>query len=919
MAKRPPDPLARFHPLIARWFAKSVGTPTDVQGAAWPRIAAGEHVLVTAPTGSGKTLTAFLWALDRLLGGHWAAGKVSVLYVSPLRALNNDIHRNLLTPLRELRAVFDAANEPFPEVHVHTRSGDTPPAARRRMVRRPPEVLITTPESLNILLSSAGGRSVLGGLETVILDEIHAVVGNKRGTHLVTAVERLVRLSGEFQRIALSATVRPLETVAEFVGGFRPRGDPARPEYEPRPVAIVRAGAGKRYDVRVRLPEAAAQLAEGESVWEPIAAEVGRIIEHNRSTLLFANSRRLVEKLTLLINAGRDEPAAYAHHGSLSRQIRHEVERRLKAGELKAIVATSSLEMGIDIGALDEVVLIQSPFSISAAIQRVGRAGHRVGEVSRAELFPSHARDYLDAAVVVRGILDQDIEAVRPLRCPLDVLAQMIVSMTTAEPWRIDELYAAVRTSTPYHGLSREQFDLVLEMLAGRYEDVRIRELTTRVSIDRLDGTVAARRGAVQALYTSGGVIPDRGYFTLRHLATGARIGELDEEFVWEATAGQTFSLGTQHWQIQRITHNDVLVLPGSGTRSAPPFWIGEVIGRDWHFSQRVAEFLETADAGLDDPAFREGLLDEHGMDPAAADRLLELLAAQKAATGCGLPHRHHVVVEHVRTGPDGAPVNQVVIHTLWGGHVNRPFAMALDAAWEQRHGVRLEVYPADDCVVVMAPDAPDAAELMSLVTPENVEPLLRGRLEGSGFFGARFRECAGRALLVTRGGVGRRMPLWVNRLRSQKLLDAVMRFEDFPILLEAWRTCLQDEFEMDALRQVLGELQSGRIAWSQARSETPSPLARTVSWEQVNKYMYMTDELRGAGTSKLRDDLLRDAVFTPGLRPRVDRSVVEQFERKRRRLAPGYAPPTARDLLDWLVERLAIPAEEWEALLAAV
>jgi ATP-dependent Lhr-like helicase len=913
------DILGQFHPLVARWFGEQVGEPTDMQARAWPEIAAGRHVLVTAPTGSGKTLAAFLWAIDRLLGGHWAGGRTCVLYVSPLKALNNDIRRNLLVPLRELGEVFRRAGEAMPEVQVLTRSGDTPQADRRRMLRRPPEVLITTPESLNILLSSPGGRGVLTGLATVILDEIHAVIGTKRGTHLMTAVERLVRLSGEFQRIALSATVRPLETVAEFVGGFRAEGEAAHPRYVPRQVCLVQSPAQKRYDVRVRCPDEAARLGEGEDVWGPMAAAFRGIIERNRSTLLFANSRRLVEKLTLLINAGQPRAVAYAHHGSLSREIRHEVERKLKAGELRAIVATNSLEMGIDIGSLDEVVLVQSPFSVSSAIQRVGRAGHQVGEVSRAELFPSHAMDFVKAAVLARAILEQDIEAVRPVQGPLDVLAQVIVSMTAAEVWDIDELYAHLRTSGPYQRLGRAQFDLVLEMLAGRYASARIRELKARVSIDRLDNTVAARPGALQALYTSGGVIPDRGYFALRHHQTNARIGELDEEFVWEATVGQTFALGTQHWQIQRITHNDVLVWPGTGRMAAPPFWRGEDLGRDWHFSRRVGEFLEYANQHLEDRDFPGRLRREYCMDALAAERLLAFLRRQKAATNCDLPHRHLVVVEIAETLAGGAPGSQVVLHTLWGGCVNRPLAMALDAAWEQRYGHRLEVYPTDDCIVLLPGRDVAAAEVMSLVSPATVEPLLRRRLEGSGFFGARFREAAGRALLITRGGLNRRLPLWLNRLRSQKLLQTVMGFEDFPILLEAWRTCLQDELDLDALRQVLEELASGAIGWVEARGELPSPLAEAVSWGQINKYVYMTDEPGAAGPSQLRGDLLREVVFTPGLRPAVPRPIVEQFELKRQRLSPGYAPQTARDLLDWAKERLALPEGEWRRLLEAV
>jgi ATP-dependent helicase Lhr and Lhr-like helicase len=910
--------LGSFHPLVARWFADRFGEPTDAQARAWPRIAAGEHVLVTAPTGSGKTLTAFLWALDRLAGGHWPTGRTSVLYISPLKALNNDIQRNLLVPLGELREVFHKAGEAFPDIRVLTRSGDTPQSDRRRMKRRPPEILITTPESLNLLLSSHGGRSILTDLSTVILDEIHAVVDSKRGTHLISAVERLVRLSGEFQRVALSATVRPLEGVAAFVGGFRAEGDPARPTYVARPVAIVRSDASKEYDVRVRFHPDAAVADPGAEIWEPLAREFRSLVERNRSTLLFANSRRLCEKLTQLINASADRTMAYAHHGSLSREIRHEVERKLKAGELRSIVATNSLEMGIDIGSLDEVVLIQSPPSISSAIQRVGRAGHHVGEVSRAELYPSHGRDLLDAAVLARGIVQQDIEEIRPIRGPLDVLAQTLVSMTGTAVWDIDELFGAVRTAYPYHELSRAQFDLVLNLLAGRYGAGRLRELKPRVSIDRTDNTVAARPGALHAIYSSGGTIPDRGYFRLRHDGSGARIGELDEEFVWEASIGQGFVLGTQRWRIQRITHNDVFVVPGSGGATAPPFWRGEQAGRDWHFSRRIGEFLEDACERLDSPELVPALIRDHCMEPPAAEHLVAFLKRQRASTGA-IPHRHRVVVEIVATAPGGAPGTQAVLHTLWGARVNRPLALALDAAWEQRHGHRLEMYVADDCIALLMPDEVSAEELLSLVSGANVETLLRKRLEGSGFFGARFRECAGRALLVTRGGIGKRMPLWVTRLRSQKLLDSVLRYADFPILLEAWRTCLQDEFDMEALQGALAELASGATEWVEARTDTPSPFAGAISWDQVNTFMYMTDALPGGKASSLRGDLLREVVFAPHLRPAVAREVVRRFERKRQRLSEGYSPGTPRDLLDWVQERLAIPWPQWEALLEAM
>ena len=913
-------PLSQFHPLVAKWFTDAIGVPTDAQTQAWPKIADGEHVLITAPTGSGKTLTAFLWAINQLVTEELPIGHTSVLYVSPLKALNNDIRRNLLEPLRGLRQVFEDEGHPFPSIRVLTRSGDTPHSDRRQMQRHPPEILITTPESLNLLLSSGGGRSILTKISTVILDEIHAVFGTKRGTHLITAVDRLVRLSGEFQRIALSATIRPMETVAEFVGGYSADGAPHNPKYTPRPVSAIYSKSDKQYEVRVRYPGEAAEDPGRESFWDPLVDEFKKIINQHRSTLLFANSRRLCERLTLMMNAEEEGPIAYAHHGSLSREIRESVEVKLKAGELKAIVATSSLEMGIDIGSLDEVVLIQSPFSISSAIQRIGRAGHRVGEVSRATVFPTHSRDFLDAAVLSEAIGEQAIEPIRPVTCPLDVLSQIIVSMAAMQTWDMDELYAYLKTSYPYRHLGREQFDQVLNMLAGRYAESRIRELKPRVSIDRLDNTVSSRKGAIQAVYMCGGTIPDRGYFHMRHAETNARIGELDEEFVWENGEGSVFTLGTQTWRVERVTHSDVFVLPNRSAQKEAPFWRSEDHGRDFHFSERIGLFLEEANRRLDDPDYVDDLQQVNCMDATAATQLIDFLKRQKDATDCDLPHRHHLLIEIVQTGQEGVPGNQVVIHTFWGAKVNRPFGVALSSAWTDRFGYQIEVHATDDGVVLMLPDELPPAELLSLVTSATLQPLLRRQLEGSGFFCARFRECAGTSLLLTSGGkMNQRMPLWLSRLRSQKLMTAVMQYEDFPILLETWRTCLQDEFDLDSLQQVLAELESGSIRWTAVHTAYASPMAQNASWRQINEYMYMGDYSTATTASMLRNDLLRDVVFTPGLRPTVSQTLIRQFEQKRRRLSLGYSPQTAVDLIDWVKERLLIPAPEWEALLGAI
>ena len=906
--------LAQFHPSVARWFRAQIGQPTEVQEQAWPKIAAREHLLITAPTGTGKTLAAFLWALNQLITRQWPTGQTSVLYVSPLRALNYDIQRNLLGPLSELERIFGEGGEDFPEIRVLTRSGDTPSLDRRQMVRHPPEILITTPESLNLLLSSQGGRSILTSLSVVILDEIHAVHNAKRGVYLMTAVDRLVRLSGEFQRLALSATIQPLEKVAEFVAGFRLVGEPGDPHYVPRPVSIVSPPVGKQYDLHLRFVQGAGVQEGAGSVWEPLVQELKKIIARNRSTLIFVNSRRFCEMLTLMINQDEEEPLAYAHHGSLSLEIRSEVERRLKAGSLRAIVATHSLELGIDVGSLDEVVLIQSPFSISSAIQRVGRSGHRVDQVSRGILFPTHPKDLLEAAVLGPAVLNHDIESSKSILGPLDVLAQIIVSMVGVETWETEALFANLKANSSYRHLSREQFDLVLSMLAGRYAETRIRELKPLVSVDPIDHTVSARRGALQTLYLSGGVIPDRGYFHLRHQETHARIGELDEEFVWEASVGDTFSLGAQNWRIHQITHNDVFVLPGSPKTGAAPFWKGEENGRDFHFSGRIGQFLEEADGRLEDADFLPSLQRTNHMEPGAAAELIDFLRKQREATGCPLPHRHHLVVEFVAAGPGGTP--QAVLHTMWGGRVNRPLAMALEAAWQARFGYRLELFVSNDAVILQLPHEIGGEELLSLVENASIESLLRTRLEGSGFFGARFRECAGRALLLARSKFNERTPLWLSRLKSQKLLEAVLNYEDFPILLETWRTCMQDEFDLESLKRVLMELNSGTISWTEVHTAIPSPFARGEGWRQVNQYMYMDDQPRGDKISKLRGSLLREVVFTPGLRPTVSRKLAEPFELKRKRLSPGYSPQTSRELVDWVTERVAIPKREWEELL---
>ncbi len=911
--------LAAFHPGVAAWFGDRFPAPTDVQERSWPRIAAGEHLVITAPTGSGKTLTAFLWALNAFASGASEPGATRVLYISPLKALNNDIRRNLTEPLGQLKATFLARGETFPSLRAQTRSGDTEQGERQRMLRRPPEILITTPESLTLLLTTVRGRQALSTVETVILDEIHSIVENRRGVMLMTGLERLVDVAGEVQRVALSATVRPLETVARYVGGVDAGG-------QPRPVGVIESNAEKQIELAVRFPEAARVAAEnGDKIWEPLSDSFKDVIDANRSTLFFTNSRRMAEKITLKLNDDAVTPLAYAHHGSLAREIRTEVERRLKDGELRAIVATNSLEMGIDIGDLDQVVLVQSPPSVASALQRVGRAGHRVGDTSRGLLFPTHAHDFLEAAVVSNAMAARDIEPLRPMENALDALVQVIVSSVASETWNADELYALVRRAAPYADLPRDQFDLVVEMLAGRYAGVRVRDLQPRIVLDRVQNTLKARKGAVFALYNAGGTIPDRGYFQLRHADSGAAIGELDEEFVWEATVGQTFTLGTQNWRIHRITHNDVLVKTAQPTATAPPFWRAENINRSFHFAQRIGEFLAFADERL--ATRRQDEVLEHlrnhlGFDEASAEELIDFLERQRAVTERELPHHRHLLVEHVRSGPGGYSgpdrEQQVVLHTSWGGSVNRPIALALEAAWRERFDGEAEIHADNYAIAIQIKDDVDPGIFLSLVTPANFEGLLRRSLEGSGFFGARFRECAGRALLLTRQRFNQRMPLWLTRLQAKKLMTAVSKLDDFPVLLETWRTCLRDEFDMPAAAQVLADLESGTITWSLTTVSVPSPFASAITFNQIGRYMYADDTPERRSRTALSDDLIRRAVHDDNLRPRLDVAVVGEFEAKMQRIAAGYAPRDTEELSEWVKERVLIPSAEFAVLLEA-
>lgn len=907
-----------FHPLISKWFQERYSAPTEIQTLSWPEIMAGKHVLISAPTGSGKTLTAFLSAIDGLVSGRIRTGGLRVLYISPLKALNNDIRRNLLNPLSELQSHFEASDQSFPDIRVSVRSGDTPDDERRSMMRHPPEILITTPESLNILLTSRNGRRIFEGLTTVILDEIHSVAPTKRGVHLMTAVERLELLCPGFQRVALSATVRPMERIATFVGGYQPTTSGGHVSYSPRPVRILESSVQKRYELEVDFPVVKHQAEKVEtpsqSEWPEdilfgsVVQRLKEVIKANRSTLIFTNSRRMAEKISMLINEGEEQILSYCHHGALSREIRSVVEKDLKEGRLPAVVATASLELGIDIGELDQVVLIQSPGFLSTTLQRLGRAGHSVGAISRGLFLPLHGRDLLQSAILAGSVEAREIEEVQPIRGALDILSQVILSMLCSEEWNPDDLLAFLRSTYSYHDLPESHFRTVLEMLSGRFATSRVRELRPRIYLDPIKNTLKAAEGAPFLIYMNGGTIPDRGYYGLRHLDTKSRIGELDEEFVWERSIGDTFTLGNQSWRIMEINHNDVLVRPAPGdSASMAPFWRADAQDRDAFVSEKLAVFLEEKSKDLDSDHTEE--LIQYHLSPEAAVYLQDFLRLQKDRAG--LPHRHHLLIEHYEDPMNRSDRKMVILHTLWGGEVNRPFALAIRGAFLKNSGIKIQTMSDDDCVMVMLPSEFDQSQLLDIVRSDNLEDLLKEVLSSTGFFGALFRQSAGIAMLLP-GKVRNRTPLWLNRLRSKKLLEATSNFNDFPVTLETWRSSLTDSFDLKTLHSRLSEIDQGIIQISEVFTRSPSPFARNLIWQQTNTFMYQDDRSDSSAKGPA-EDFFKELARTSGLRPSIPEAVLERYRSRMQRTAPGYEPESPEELLSLIRDRILMEPQEYQ------
>ncbi len=923
--------LDRFSEPTRAWFTGAFAEPTAAQEGAWQAISSGGHALVVAPTGSGKTLAAFLWSLDRLAGTPPPVdeqARCRVLYVSPLKALAVDVERNLRAPLAGIGQAAARLGLPRPEIQVGTRSGDTPAEERRAFARRPPDILITTPESLFLLLTSSA-REALRGVETVIVDEVHAVADTKRGAHLAVSLDRLDELlERPAQRIGLSATVRPIEEVATFLAGGRP-------------VEVVAPGSGKQWDLSVVVPvEDMSTLGQptGEldgsaagnqprtSIWPAVEERVLDLVEAHRSTIVFANSRRLAERLTsrlnelayeratgepvppgtnaaaLMAQAGSGggvpedvQPVAAAHHGSVSREQRAVVEESLKSGRLPAVVATSSLELGIDMGAVDLVVQVEAPPTVASGLQRVGRAGHQVGAVSRGVLFPKYRGDLVQCALVAERMKAGAIESIRYLRNPLDVLAQQVVAVVSERPRTVDEVAALVRRSAPFASLPDSALHAVLDMLAGRYPSDAFAELRPRLTWDRVTDTLTARGGAQRLALTSGGTIPDRGLFGVFLVGSedsrgGRRVGELDEEMVYESRVGDVFLLGSSSWRIKEITHDRVLVSPAPGQPGKMPFWHGDAPGRPLELGRALGAFLRevgtaTPEAGLD--RARAAGLDEWG-----AANLLAYLAEQKQATG-HLPDDRTLLVERFR---DELGDWRLVVHSPFGAQVNAPWALVLAARLRERYGVDVASMHSDDGIVLRLPDTtgePPEADL-AVLDPDDVEREVTAEVGSSALFASRFRECAARALLLPRRDPRRRTPLWQQRQRAAQLLSVASEFSSFPITLEAAREVLQDVYDVPGLVELMRDVRSRRVRVVDVQTQAASPFAQSLLFGYVGQFLYEGDAPlaeRRAQALALDTGLLAELLGRSELRELLDAEALTEVETELQRLPAQRHP----------------------------
>jgi ATP-dependent Lhr-like helicase len=905
-----------------------------------------------APTGSGKTLAAFLWCLDQLAREPLpvAAERCRVLYISPLKALTVDVQRNLRSPQTGILLEARRAGLEIPDITVAVRTGDTPAADRRQIERHPPDILITTPESLFLMLTSAV-RQVLATVRWVIVDEIHSMAGSKRGAHLALSLERLSHLARqEPQRIGLSATQRPLEEVGRFLVGAR------------REVTLVDTGERKPLQISVEVPvEDMANLERGtdahsgpaaaldggaetprRSIWPAIHPRLLELIREHRSTIVFVNSRRLAERLAARLNElwaeqveaeglvamgpdGRPPELVRAHHGSIAREQRMEIEEALKSGRLPALVATSSLELGIDMGAVDLVIQVEAPPSVSAGLQRIGRAGHHVGEPSKEVIFPKHRGDLLEAAAVVDGMLAGRIETTRVLRNPLDVLAQQVVAMCALDQWQVDEMLALVRRAYPFGDLSDRVFSAVLDMLAGRYPSDDFAELRPRIVWDRVAGTLRGRAGAQRLAVVSGGTIPDRGLFAVNlfdgpadsrptergFAATGVaappggrrpgrRIGELDEEMVYEMRPGQVFILGASSWKVVDITHSEVLVLPAPGQPGTIAFWHGDSVGRPVELGREIGRLTREIREPPRDQALAR-LRQRSCLDEMAARNLVAFIDEQAAATGA-VPDDRTIVVERFR---DQLGDWRLCVLTPFGARVHAPWALAVAAGVEERTGNEVQVIHTDDGFAIRLGEADQPPPLSDLfLDPEDVRSAVTAQLQGSALFASRFRENAARALLLPRRRPQQRTPLWLQRQRSHDLLQVATRHPDFPIVLETYRECLSDVFDLDALAELMAAVRQRQVRVVEAQTDHPSPFASSLMFDYIAQYMYEGDAPIGerrAQALTLDRELLAELLGEEELRELIDPGAIASLELELQGLLPERWPRDADEAADLL------------------
>jgi ATP-dependent Lhr-like helicase len=898
-----------FHEPVQRWFEASFAAPTRAQALGWPPILAGQSTLLLAPTGSGKTLAAFLTAVDRLMFTPAPAKKARcrVVYVSPLKALAVDVERNLRAPLAGIAAQGGVLHLPA----VGIRTGDTPASERAQMLRAPPDILITTPESLYLLLTSQA-REILRPVETVIVDEIHSLVPTKRGAHLFLSLERLQQIAGrELQRIGLSATQRPLDEVARLLGG----GQPAGKKWRGRPVTIVDAGAKKQLEVRVEVPvEDLSSIGEMEelpsgpaaagpqrrSIWPSIHPRLLELIRAHRSTMIFVNSRRLAERLAASLNELAGSEVVLAHHGSVARDKRQEMEDRLKRGALPAIVATSSLELGIDMGAVDLVVQIEAPPSIASGLQRIGRASHHIGGVPKGIVFPKHRGDLLSSAAAASGMAAGQVEETFYPRNPLDVLAQQVVAHTADGVHKVEEVYELVRRAAPFADLPRASFEGVLDMLSGRYPSDEFADLRPRLTWDRIAGTLRAREGASRVAVANAGTIPDRGLYGV-FLATGEgkqrRVGELDEEMVFESREGDVFVLGASSWRIEEITQEKVMVSPAPGVPGKMPFWHGDRPGRPLEFGMHVGRLSRELARAPRAKALSRLLAD--GLDQRAANNLVQYLHDQAEATG-EVPSDETVVVERYL---DEVGDWRVCVLTPFGARIHAPWSTAVVRRLEEDRGLEVETMWTDDGMVFRVPES-DAAPETELFFPraDEVEDLVVQALGTTSLFAARFRENAARALLLPRRHPGRRSPLWAQRKRARDLLQVASRYGSFPLLLETYRECLRDVFDLPGLQETLRRVQDRRLRVVSVDSRTPSPFAASLLFSYVANFIYDGDAPlaeRRAQALSVDQGQLRELLGEAEMRELLDARSIEEHEHAAQRLGrPAHGLDGLHDLL---------------------